>query len=478
MEEKGNNTDIRTRYEYLIAGLVVLLLCVCAFSVYRVTNYIKVGSKAEEQLVSSSEGSDGAVLIEVEITQENGEGEDDQSLSEAVEAGEVVIEVVNEHDNILIFTTTKAGENYYKSREGSLPLYSEPVESDGPKPALVESRIFEVIGFSRDGWAAIMYGGSMYYVKSADIVLTDAPENAEEKHVDPENTQKIRFFTPTESDDFEYVAARNATAFRLPDVFSSGNKIDLKPGDRVIVVAKCGNWNKIIFMNAEYYVLGALEAREKWIEENPDVEITDNTGYPPAGSTEAASSAAAASGLPSVETTPAPTGSETSGGSDSSSSDSSSQDSSSSSESSGSEDNLKAAGQSVYAKELLDLVNQARADEGLEPLTWSDTLASCAASRAAELPLLTHSQNENHLRPNGKPWYTVNGYNENNSPLYGENIACGQSSAQAVFDAWMASEGHRENILKPEFKTFGAALFKPDSNEYEFSYYWIEEFGY
>lgn len=477
MEENGNNTDIRARYEFLIAGIMVLLLCMCAFAVYRVTNYIKVGSKADQQPVSSPEGSDGAVLIEVEITQETGEGDDDQSLSEAVEAGEVVIEVVNEHDNILIFTTTETGNNYYKSREGSLPLYGEPAESDGPKPALVESRTFEVIGFSRDGWAAIMYGGSRYYVKSADIVQTEAPEDAAEKHVEPENTQKIRFFTPTSSDDFEYVATRNATAFRLPDVFSSGNKIDLKPGDRAIVVAKCGNWNKIIFMNAEYYVLGALESREQWIEENPDAEIKDNTGYPPAGSPEAASSAAAANGLPVVETTPAPSGDDTADGSDSGSSGSSSQDSSSS-ESSGSDDNLKASGQSFYAKELLDLVNQARADEGLDPLTWSDTLAGCAAERAAEIPLLTNSQIENHLRPNGKPWYTVNGYDENNTPLIGENIACGQTSAQAVFDAWMASEEHRENILKPEFKTFGAALFKPDSNEYEFSYYWIEEFGY
>ena len=296
MEENGNNTDIRTRYEYLIAGLMVLLLCICAFAVYRVTNYIRVGSRTDEQPVSSVEGSDGAVLIEVEITQ--GSDEDDQSIRDAVEAGDVVIEVVNEHDNIMIFTTTEVGNNYYKPREGGLTLYSEPVETDGPLPALVESRTFEVIGFSRDGWAAIMYGGSRYYVKSADIVHTDAPENAAEKHVDPQNSQKIRFFTPTASDDFEYVTSRKATAFSLPDVFSSGNKISLNEGERVIVVAKCGEWNKIIFMNAEYYVLGALEARDKWIEENPDAEITDNTGYPPAGTPEAASSAQAASGLP------------------------------------------------------------------------------------------------------------------------------------------------------------------------------------
>ena len=73
MEDNGNNTDIRTRYEFLIAGIIVLLLCMCAFAVSRVTNYIKVGSRPDDAPVSSVEGSDGGVLIEVEITQESGE---------------------------------------------------------------------------------------------------------------------------------------------------------------------------------------------------------------------------------------------------------------------------------------------------------------------------------------------------------------------------------------------------------------------
>ena len=37
----------------------------------------------------------------------------------------------------------------------------------------------------------------------------------------------------------------------------------------------------------------------------------------------------------------------------------------------------------------------------------------------------------------------------------GENVAYGYSSGQAVTDAWMASPGHRANILKPEYRVIG-----------------------
>ena len=48
-------------------------------------------------------------------------------------------------------------------------------------------------------------------------------------------------------------------AFYQNDVMSSGNSIDLLKGERVIVVATGVNWYKIIYMNAEYYMLGYLE---------------------------------------------------------------------------------------------------------------------------------------------------------------------------------------------------------------------------
>lgn len=41
------------------------------------------------------------------------------------------------------------------------------------------------------------------------------------------------------------------------------------------------------------------------------------------------------------------------------------------------------------------------------------------------------------------------------SGFIGENIAWGQRTAQATFDGWMASSGHRANMLGANFGVFG-----------------------
>lgn len=38
-----------------------------------------------------------------------------------------------------------------------------------------------------------------------------------------------------------------------------------------------------------------------------------------------------------------------------------------------------------------------------------------------------------------------------------ENLAWGQSSAEAAMDAWMVSAGHRQNILNPDLRAYGLA---------------------
>lgn len=453
-----NKTDIKTRYEFLIAGILVLVVCICAFAIYRVTKYTRNNNPAEPVIAMTN--SDGTVLIEVEISQETSAIDESVLVAEleaeAAEKAAAELEIQNAHNDIMIFTTTNAGDNYYKSRDGRITLYTYPKESgtDEERPTLQEDRTFEVVGFSRDGWAAIELGGQIYYVKSADLVKTQAPEDAVDKHKDPENSQKIRFFTPTTGNNYEYVVTMNTKAFSLPDVESSGISIDLKKGERVLVSAISGDWFKIVYMNAEYYVLSYLAPREVYIEENPGEEIVDNTGYAPAGSAEAASSAAAASGS-TGSSTPADNSSGSSGSDDSTGSD----DSGSS-----------YSGSSSYVWELLSYTNELRESEGLEPLVWSGELAYCAAVRAEELPELSYEQNVNHQRPDGSPWYTVN-----EDIMYAENIAYGQTSAYEVFEAWKNSPGHYKNMMNPDYRTFGAALYYTDGG---YNYYWIEEFGY
>ncbi|GAA1411547.1 hypothetical protein GCM10009662_52110 [Catellatospora coxensis] len=54
----------------------------------------------------------------------------------------------------------------------------------------------------------------------------------------------------------------------------------------------------------------------------------------------------------------------------------------------------------------------------------------------------------------------------------GENIAYGYSTAQAVVDAWMASTGHRNNILNCDARATGVGLAYQDRRAY-----WTQEFG-
>ncbi len=459
MTEK--KTDIKTRYEFLIAGILVVVLCICAFAIYGVTQYTRNNNVVDPVIAMTN--SDGTVLIEVEISQETSAPDESELVAEleaeAAQKAAAEIEAKNVHNDISIFTTTVAGDNYYISRGGRLTLYSQPKEDGNTdRPTLQEDRSFEVLGFSRDGWAAISLGGEIYFVRSADLVKTAAPEDAADKHKDPANTQNIRFFTPASGNNFEYIVTMNTKAYSLPDIESSGISIDLKKGERVLVSAVSGEWYKIVYMNAEYYVLSYLEPREVYIEENPDEEIIDNTGYAPAGSPEAASSAAAGSGSSgSSGSAFAPSGS----GSGSSDSDNSSDSNDSSPEYSG---------YSEYVWELLTLTNELRESAGLAPLEWSGSLAYCAAVRAEELPELSYEQNAAHQRPDGSPWYTVN-----EDIMYGENIAYGQTSVEEVFNDWVSSSGHYENLMNPNFRTFGAAVYITDSG---YGYYWIQEFGY
>ena len=254
---------------------------------------------------------------------------------------------------------------------------------------------------------------------------------------------------------------------------SSGNSIDLVNGERVIVVATGGNWFKIIYMNAEYYMLGYLQPRADFIQNYPDNEIADNTGYPAAGTAGAAASASAAGAADTA--TSAGTAAD---GSQPYSTEyvepTEYTEPTEVTEPTEYVDPYDAANETApagYARDILTLTNAERQRVGVAPLVWDTTLAYCASVRAAELPQLSYEQNRNHLRPDGSEWYTVN-----EDVMYAENIAYGQKSAEEVFDDWLNStSGHYEHMINPDYKTFAVALYQTESG---YGYYWIEEFGY
>lgn len=112
--------------------------------------------------------------------------------------------------------------------------------------------------------------------------------------------------------------------------------------------------------------------------------------------------------------------------------------------------------------EVLSLVNQERIRNGLEKLTWGDTCADAAETRAKELVQLY-----SHTRPDGSSWSTACAEPQDNAVyVKGENLVVGNSavSPETVVAAWMNSEKHRENILNPNFTKLSVGFyFDPDT---------------
>ncbi len=110
---------------------------------------------------------------------------------------------------------------------------------------------------------------------------------------------------------------------------------------------------------------------------------------------------------------------------------------------------------SSYADQVLKLVNEERAKEGLPALTTNKTLQSAANKRAQEIV-----QTFSHTRPNGTSCFTVLDEFGISYRSAGENIAYGQKTPEAVMNAWMNSSGHRANILKAGFGKVGIGVYK------------------
>lgn len=129
----------------------------------------------------------------------------------------------------------------------------------------------------------------------------------------------------------------------------------------------------------------------------------------------------------------------------------------------------KVSSESAAANEVLKLVNDERAKVGCSPVTPNGPLRKLAEAFSAEMSTLDFFD---HTDPDGKdPWDRAAGLGI--TDLGGENIARGQTTPQDVMDAWMASPGHRANILNCDFQTLGVGVHFGDGGPW-----WTQDFGY
>jgi uncharacterized protein YkwD len=119
----------------------------------------------------------------------------------------------------------------------------------------------------------------------------------------------------------------------------------------------------------------------------------------------------------------------------------------------------------------LCLLNGERADAGLPPLTTNAELAAAALEHSQDM---VSKQYFDHMAIDGRDVVArvdATGY----IPLdrrwtVGENLAWGTgilATPKSIVAAWMASQGHKENILRPEFREigFGIVLGNPRSTD-------------
>jgi uncharacterized protein YkwD len=121
-------------------------------------------------------------------------------------------------------------------------------------------------------------------------------------------------------------------------------------------------------------------------------------------------------------------------------------------------------------KTIFDLTNKARADNKLPPLTLNVVLTKVARAHSANM---AKKGEMNHVLDGKKPAERIKdaGYDYS---WAGENIAMGENvSVQKIFDEWMKSQGHRENILRKEYRELGVGIARADDGKV----YYSQEFG-
>lgn len=109
----------------------------------------------------------------------------------------------------------------------------------------------------------------------------------------------------------------------------------------------------------------------------------------------------------------------------------------------------------ISVTELVADTNQARQEQGLEPLAINSALNRAAYAKAQDMLQADYWA---HVSPSGVTpwkWLADQQYDYNSA---GENLAKNYPTAQATVDAWMASPTHRDNILKAQYKEVGFAV--------------------
>ncbi|AUZ38349.1 CAP domain-containing protein [Bacillus sp. MBGLi79] len=115
---------------------------------------------------------------------------------------------------------------------------------------------------------------------------------------------------------------------------------------------------------------------------------------------------------------------------------------------------------SAYEKKVVELTNAERQKQGLKPLQIDETLSKSARAKSQDMKDKNYFD---HQSPTyGSPFDMMKSFGISYKTA-GENIAKGQKTPEEVVKAWMNSEGHRKNILNPNFTHIGVGYVESGS---------------
>lgn len=122
---------------------------------------------------------------------------------------------------------------------------------------------------------------------------------------------------------------------------------------------------------------------------------------------------------------------------------------------------------SGFSARIVQLVNSERSKVGCSPLVVNAKLAKAAQDHSKDMAAhrnMSHTGSDgsspgDRIQRAGYSWST-----------YGENVAYGYTTPESVMAGWMASPGHKRNILDCSFKEIGVGLAQPGS-------YWTQDFA-
>lgn len=129
--------------------------------------------------------------------------------------------------------------------------------------------------------------------------------------------------------------------------------------------------------------------------------------------------------------------------------------------------------------QFLDLINGYRAENGLEPLVLSDTLAVAAERHSEDMARFSffahNTAASSYYAVGSAPWDRMEAEGYKYNTYKGENIAVGYDTAEEAFRAWQASPSHNSAMLDGRYRVIGIARINDPGSVH--GWYWTTDFG-